>query len=169
MLKHSYHRKHSKPYTLLLWSHTFDIAALFGVALVQQILISYKSLNTELLEFLTNSSFGTPSRLLIDMLGFKAIEQLIADESKIMVFKSFHDLAPPYLCDLFTRNSNSSSYALRNTVSDLKLPKKSCNEQRCFSYHAAKMWNDLPEKLSRHHPESRKSHGSTVVSRRKVS
>ena len=91
---------------------------------------------------LTNSSFGTPSRPLIDMLGFKTIEQLIADESKIMVFKSLHELAPPYLCNLFSRNSNSSSYAL---PTDLKLPKKkSCNGQRCFSYRAAKVWNDLP-------------------------
>ena len=81
------------------------------------------------------------------MLGFKTIEQLIADESKIMVLKSLHDLDLPYLCDLFTRSSNSSSYALPNTATDLKLPKKkSCNGQRCFSYRAAKMWNDLPEK-----------------------
>ena len=144
MLKHSYPRNHSKPYTLVLWSHTFDIVALFGVVLVQQRLISYKNFNKELLEFLTNSSFGTPSRPLIDMLGFKTIEQLIADESKIMVFKSLHELAPPYLCDLFSRNSNSSSYAL---PIDLKSPKKkSCNGQRCFSYRAAKLWNDLPEK-----------------------
>ena len=26
--EHSYHRKHSRPYTLVLWSHTFDIVAL---------------------------------------------------------------------------------------------------------------------------------------------
>ena len=102
---------------------------------------------------LTNSGFGTPSRLLVDMLGFKTIEQLIADESNIMVFKSLHELAPPYLCDFFTRNSNSSSYVLRNTVTDLKLPKKeSCNGQRCFSYRGVKLWNGLPEKLSRHRP-----------------
>ena len=86
-------------------------------------------------------------RLLVDMLGFKTIEQLIADQSKIMVFKSLHDLAPPYLCDFFTRNSNSSSYVPRNTATDLKLHKKeSCNGQRCFSYRGAKMWNGLPEK-----------------------
>ena len=84
------------------------------------------------------------------MLGFKTIEQLIADQSKIMVFKSLHDLAPPYPCDFFTRNS---LYVLRNTATDLKLPKKkSCNGQRSFSYRGAKMWNDLPEKISRHRP-----------------
>ena len=48
-------------------------------------------------KILPNSSFSTPSRLLFDKLGFKTIEQLIADESKILVFKSLHDLAPPYL------------------------------------------------------------------------
>ena len=47
----------------------------------------------------------------------------------------------------FTRNSMSSSYALRNSATDLKLPKKiSSNGQRCFSYRGAKMWNDLPDK-----------------------
>ena len=94
---------------------------------------------------LTNSNFGSPSRPLIDMLGSKTIEQLIADEPKIMALKSLHDLAPPYLCDLFTRNSNSSSYGLLNKATDLKLPKKkSCNVPKCFSYRAAKLWNDLP-------------------------
>ena len=147
MLKHSYPRNHSKPYTLVLWSHTFNIVALFGIVLVQQRLISYKNFQHRAARILTNRSFGTPSRLFIGMLGLKTIEQLIADESKIMVFKSLHDLAPPYLCNLFTRNSKSSSYALRNTATDLKLPKKkSCNGQRCFSYRAAKIQSDLPEK-----------------------
>ena len=46
-----------------------------------------------------------------------------------------------------------SSYVLRNTATDLKLPKKkSCNGERCFSYRGKKMWNDLPEKLSSHRP-----------------
>ena len=55
---------------------------------------------------LTNSSFDTPRRLLIDMLGWKTIDQLIAEESKTMVYKSMHEMAPPYLCDLFTKNFN---------------------------------------------------------------
>ena len=72
-------------------------------------------------------------------LEWKTIDQLIAEESKTMVYKSMHEMAPPYLCDLFTKNSTSST--------DLKLPKKiSCNGQRCFSYRETKMWNDLPAK-----------------------
>ena len=91
---------------------------------------------------ITNSSFDTPSRPLIDQL---TIEQLVASESKTMVFKSLHELAPQYLCDLFTRNSKCSSYVLRDSETDLRLPmKKSSNGQKCFSYRGAKAWNDLP-------------------------
>ena len=73
---------------------------------------------------LTNSSVDTPGRLLIDRLDWKTIDQLIAVEPKTMVYKSMHEMAPPYLCDLFIKNSTSSSHVLRNTATDLKLPKK---------------------------------------------
>ena len=94
---------------------------------------------------ITNSSFDTPSRPLIDKLDWKTIEQLVASESKTMVFKSLHELAPQYLCDLFTRNSKCSSYVLRNSETDSRLPmKKSSNGQECFSYRGAKASNDVP-------------------------
>ena len=61
-----------------------------------------------------------------------------------MVFKSLHELAPKYLCGLFIRNSKCSSYVLRNSETDLRLPlKKSSNGQKCSSYRGAKAWNDL--------------------------
>ena len=56
---------------------------------------------------LTNSSFDTPSRPLIDQLGWKTIEQLVASESKRMVFKSLHELAPQYLCHRFTETQRA--------------------------------------------------------------
>ena len=74
---------------------------------------------------ITNSSFDTSSRPLIDKMGWKTIEQLVASESKTMVFKSLHELAPHYLCDLFTQNSKCSSYVLRNSETDVRLPLKS--------------------------------------------
>ena len=50
-----------------------------------------------------------------------------------MVFKSLNDLAPQYLRNLFTKNSACSSRNLRNTETDLRLPKKrSANGQKCF-------------------------------------
>ena len=38
-------------------------------------------------------------------LGWKAIEELIDHESKLMVSKSIHGLAPQYMSDLFTKIS----------------------------------------------------------------
>ena len=62
----------------------------------------------------TGSSFDAPGRPLIKKLGWKTIEELIASESNIMVFKSLHELAPPYMCNLFTKTSQVSSRNLRN-------------------------------------------------------
>ena len=71
----------------------------------------------------------------------------MAGESKAMVFMSMQKMVLQYLCELFTRNSKSFSYVLRNTETDVKLPKKKYFiGQRCFSYRGAKMWNDLPTK-----------------------
>ena len=62
-----------------------------------------------------------------------------------MVFKSLNELAPRYLCNLFTKNSQCSSRNLRNTETNLRLPKKkSANGQKCFSFRGAKLWNSLP-------------------------
>ena len=78
----------------------------------------------------------------IELLGWKTVDELIPGESKTMVFKSLNELAPQYLCDLFTRNSLCLSYSLRNTGTDLRLPmKKSANGQKCFSYRGAMLWN----------------------------
>ena len=60
----------------------------------------------------------------IEKLGWKTIDELIDIESKTMVFKSLNELAPPYLRILFRKNSQSTSYRLRNTSTDLSLPKK---------------------------------------------
>ena len=70
---------------------------------------------------ITNSSFDAPCRPLIELLGWKTVDELIAGESRTMVFKSLNELAP-CLCDLFTRNSLCSFYSLRNTGTDLRLP-----------------------------------------------
>ena len=87
---------------------------------------------------ITNSSFDTQSRPLIAELGWKTIEELTGNESKTMVYKSLNDLAPRYLCNLFTKNSACSSRSLRNTETDLRLPKERlANGQKCFSFRGA--------------------------------
>ena len=53
----------------------------------------------------TNSSCDAPKIPLVCRLGWKTIEELIAHESELMVFKSAHGLAPQYTSDLFTKIS----------------------------------------------------------------
>ena len=93
----------------------------------------------------TNSSYDAPSRPLIESLGWKTICELIDQDSRSMVYKSINGLAPQYMGNLFIRNSTCNSRSLRNTATDLRLPKKtSANGQKCFSYRGAKLWNSLP-------------------------
>ena len=92
----------------------------------------------------TNSSFDTPSNQLIETLGWKTINEAIDIQSKTIVFKSLNELAPLYLRSLFGKNSKSTSYRLRNTSTDLRLPKKRTeNGKKSFSSRGAKLWNSL--------------------------
>ena len=93
-------------------------------------------------KIVSNSKFDAPSRPLIERLGWKTIDKLIAEESNTKVYKSLNDLAPQYLGCLFTRNSAGEARTLRNTSTDLRIPKKtSLIGQRGFSYRGVKLWN----------------------------
>ena len=62
-----------------------------------------------------------------------------------MVFKSIDGLAPGYLSNLFVKNSHNASRILRDTSTNLRIPKKNTsNGQKGFSYRAVKDWNNLP-------------------------
>ena len=90
----------------------------------------------------------TLGQTLIKKLGWKTIDERIASESNIMVFKSLQELVSPYMCNLFTKTSQVSSRNLRNTATDLRLPKKnSKNGQKCFSFRGARSWNGLTAEL----------------------
>ena len=111
-----------------------------GVTEINQL----QKLQNRAARIVTGSSFDTPGQPLIKRLGWKTIDELIASESNIMVFKSLHELAPQYMCNLFTKTSQLTSRNLRNTATDLRLPKKnSKNGQKCFSFRGAKSWNGL--------------------------
>ena len=53
---------------------------------------------------MTNSSYDGPSKSLLHKLEWKSIQELIADETKIMVINSLNDLGPKYMHRMFTRN-----------------------------------------------------------------
>ena len=72
-----------------------------------------------------------------------------------MVYKSVNDQAPTYLAAMFVKLSDSSKRELRNTKTDLAVPRcKSAFGQKCFSYKGAKLWNDLSTKVK--HPKRTK-------------
>ena len=82
---------------------------------------------------------------MFEILGWKTIQQLIDTQSKIVTFKSLKSLALKYLCELFNKNSACSSRNLRNTNTDVRLPKKNTAKgQKAFSFRGAKIWNSLP-------------------------
>ena len=82
---------------------------------------------------ITGSNYDAHSKPLIKELGCKTIEDLIQYESQLIVFKSRNGLAPQYLFDMFVASSADSRYDLRNTDTDLRLPKKnSTNGQKGF-------------------------------------
>ena len=130
-------------YTGIVEPHFRYCCSVWGCAGLTEI-NQLQKLQNRAARMITNSSFDAPSRPLIKGLGWKTVEELASGESKTMVLKSLNELAPQYLCDLFTRNSPCSSYSLRDTGTNLRLPmKRSANGQRCFSYRGAKLWNSL--------------------------
>ena len=120
-------------YTGIVELHLRCCCSVWGCAGVTEI-NQLQKLQNRAARIITNSSFDAPGRPLIEGMGWKTVDELITSECKTMVFKSLNKLPPQYLCDLFTRSSLCSSYSLRNTGTDLRLPKKrSSNGQRCLS------------------------------------
>ena len=131
-------------YTSIIEPHFRYCCSVWGCAGTTQI-NRLQKLQNRAARIVTNSSFDIPSNLLIETLGWKTINELIDTETKTMVFKSLNELAPPYLRSLFMKNSQITSYRLRNTSTDLRLPKKSTeNGKKSFSFRGAKLWNSLP-------------------------
>ena len=130
-------------YTSIVEPHFRYCCSVWGCAGTTEI-NRLQKLQNRAARIVSNSSFDTPSNQLIEKLGWKTINELIDIESKTMVFKTLNELAPPYLCSLFRKNSQSTSYRLRNTSTDLRLPKKGTeNGKKYFSFRGVKLWNSL--------------------------
>ena len=125
-------------------SHTSDFAALFGGNCEAIEKNQLQKLQNRAARILTNSRYDADARPLLNILGLKTIQDLIDTETSTMVFKALNGLAPEYLSKLFIRNSETHMLTLRNTSTDLQLPKKrTSNWQKCFSYEGIKSWNCL--------------------------
>ena len=105
----------------------------------------FQKMQNRAARIVTGSNVDTPGLTIVKQLGWKTIGELIDSESNTMVFKSLNNLASQYLCNLFSGMSQLSSVNLRNTTTDLRLPRRNSKSgQKCFSFRVAKLWNGLP-------------------------
>ena len=83
----------------------------------------------------TNSSYDASSLPLIGSLDWLTIKEMIEFETATTVYKSLHGLAPEYMRQMFTKSSENTSRSLRNTNTDLRIPRFATSYvQRSFSY-----------------------------------
>ena len=62
-----------------------------------------------------------------------------------MMYKIVNGMAPPYLIDMFSKKCSTSSYFMRGSALDLKLPRaRSDLYKRGFAFTGVKLWNSLP-------------------------
>ena len=96
----------------------------------------------------TNCAYDASALPTIRELGWPTIFELIESDTLKMVYKSVNDQAPAYLAEMFVKLSDSGKRELRNTKTDLVIPRcKSAFGQKRFSYKGAKLWNDLSTKV----------------------
>ena len=92
----------------------------------------------------TNSSFHVSAADLIKRLGWPTISDIIVSETATIMYKSTNSLAPEYLSELFVQNSAVTTFRLRNTEADLRVPLfKTSNGQKSISFCGSKLWNQL--------------------------
>lgn len=94
----------------------------------------------------SNSSYDTSATLLIKNLKWLTVSDMIKSETATVTYKAITGLAPSYLSDLFTKNSDRNiDISLRNAATDLYIPKMTtCKGQKAISFRGAKTWNQLP-------------------------
>ena len=139
--------KHAK--NILHFRHCCSVWGCCGTTDINQL----QKLQNRAARIVTNSSYDAPSRPLIEILGWMTIRELIDQDSRSMVYKSINGLALRYMSNLFIRNSTCNSRSLRNTATDLRLPKKtSSNGQKRFCIEVQNCGIASQLRLSRHPP-----------------
>ena len=92
----------------------------------------------------TNTSYDASASPLLSKSEWSSIDEIIKEETTNMVCKSMNNLAPKYLCNLFTKNSSRDIISLRSSETDLYVPFMNImNGQESFSYRGAHLWNGL--------------------------
>ena len=70
-----------------------------------------------------NNRYDAPSKPLIQELGWLTIEQLIKLKTVKVVYKALYNETPHYIKELFYKLSDTQSRELRNSSTDLYIPR----------------------------------------------
>ena len=121
----------------------FDYCSAVWNGLTQQLSGKLQKLQKRAVRVITKSSYDTSSRFLLNWLG---LSDRRAKQKANLMYKCINNLAPSYLCNLFS--PRTSNYYFRNAKKKLMLPKPRTDYlKRSFSCSGAILWNNLPEEI----------------------
>ena len=89
----------------------------------ETLLDKLQKLQNRAARIVTNSSYDASSLSLIGSLGWLTIQEMIEFETATTVYNSLHGLAPEYMQLMVTKLSENTSRSLRNTDTDLRIPR----------------------------------------------
>ena len=107
---------------------------------------SYKDFNLRAARVLTGANYDIRSTDIIQNLSWDTLDARQLRAKSTLMYKILNDYTAPNLRNSFVRkNADQTDYYLRNSATDLTLPKP--NRQflkRSFKYSDAMFWNQLP-------------------------
>ena len=134
-----------KIYKGLIEPH-FNYCSAVWDGLTQQLSGKLQKLQNLAIRVITNSSYDTSSRFLLNSLGWDNLSVRRTKQKANLMYKCINDLTPASLCNLFA--PRTPNYYFPNAKKKWMLPKPSTDYlKRNFSYSDALLWNNLPEEI----------------------
>ena len=134
-------------YTSIVEPHFRNSSSVWGCC-GEALLDKLQKLHYRAARIVTNSSYDASSLPLIGSLGWLTVKEMIEFETATTVCKSLHGLAPEYMQVMFKKLSENISRSLRNTNTDLRIPRFATSYgQRIFSYRGVTVLNKLSLKF----------------------
>ncbi len=95
---------------------------------------------------LTGANYDTRSADLLNMLSWDTLENRRSGAKSVLIYKILKDhTAPGLRGSLERREIDQTNYHIRNTATDLSIPKpKREFFKKSFKYSGAMLWNQLP-------------------------
>ena len=127
----------------LIADNTTDVHALMQIVLVSNKLQRFQSRAARVL---TGANYDIRSADIIQTLSWDTLDARRLCAKSTLMYKILNDDTAPNLRNSFVRrNVDQTDYHLRNSATDLTLPKpKREFLKRSFKYSGAMLWNQLP-------------------------